>query len=575
MSQLRILKGATQLAEIATLLNFKPSGLSYLLYVATDESKYISFEIPKKSGGMRLISAPSPKLKRLQSNLSKLLLNCLDELRNSGQYRDSMSHGFQRNRNILSNAKKHRAQRYVFNLDIADFFGSINFGRVRGFFIKDERFRLDPKIATIIAQIACRNGSLPQGSPCSPIISNLIGHILDIRLVGLAAKNGCRYSRYADDLTFSTNKKQFPLDIAILDATSHQWNIGNGLNEILQANRFNANPSKTRMQYSDSRQEVTGLVVNRKLNVRSEYRKLVRAMVHRLFLTGQFSLNGGAIAATSAGAFSTQTPGTLDQLHGMLGFIDGVDQHNIQEHNLRTEDLSQKEKTYRKFLLYKDFYLADKPILLCEGKTDNVYLKHAIRRLARHPLLGEKVGVDSFKYKIRLYKYAETTTGRILGLSGGTGEFPKFIQSYISGVKQFPALGLQHPILLILDNDSGANSVCGYLGTNLKRRISRQEDFIWIGDNLYLILTPTIAPRVESTIEDFFEPQLKQVEIDGKRFDPSDKADTTISYGKSIFASRVVEKFSEEINFEGFSPLLCRIELALQHFYDSKSDTQS
>lgn len=572
MTQLNTLKDATELRDIATLLNFKPSGLSYLLYVAKDKEKYTSFEIPKKNGGMRLIDAPSPKLKRLQVNLSKLLLNCLDELRESGQYRDSMSHGFERKKGIVSNAVAHRGQRYVFNLDIADFFGSINFGRVRGIFIKDERFSLNPKIATIIAQIACWNGSLPQGSPCSPVLSNLIGHILDVRLVGLAAKHGCRYTRYADDLTFSTNKKLFPVEVAFRDAADNQWVIGKDLKEILQANRFKINPRKTRMQYSDSRQEVTGLVVNRKINVRSEYRKLVRAMVHRLFLTGQFSISGGPIAATAAGTVSTQAPGTLNQLHGMLGFIDGVDQYNIQRQGLKADDLSQKEKTYRKFLLYKDFYLAEKPVVLCEGKTDNIYLKHAIRRLAKHPLLGERVGVDSFRHKIRLYKYAGASTGRILGLSGGTGDFPKFIQSYLSGIKQFPALGLQHPVVMVVDNDSGAKSICGYLSTNLKRQITRQEDFIWVGDNLYLVLTPTSKPGADSTIEDFFEPGLKEVEIDGKRFNPSDDTDVTTSYGKSVFASRVVEKSAETINFNGFEPLLSRLELALKHFYAAKSE---
>lgn len=573
MTQLKSLKEATELYEIATLLNFKPSGLSYLLYVAEDKDKYTSFEVPKKHGGARIINAPSAKLKRLQTNLSHLLLNCLDELRTQGKYLDTMSHGFQRSKGIVSNATAHRAKRYVFNLDITDFFGSINFGRVRGFLIKDERFSLHPKIATIIAQIACRNGSLPQGSPCSPVISNLIGHILDIRLIGLAAKHGCQYTRYADDLTFSTNKKTFPAEIATRQAENNEWSAGTSLQEILRTNGFSINAKKTRMQYSDSRQEVTGLVVNRKINVRKEYRKLVRAMVHRLFLTGQFSLKSGSITATTAGTVSTQAPGTLNQLHGMLGFIDGVDQYNVERRDMKADDLSQKEKTYRKFLLYKDFYLAEKPVVLCEGKTDNIYLKHAIRRLARHPLLGEKVGVDGFKQKVRFYKYADASTGRILGLSGGTGDFPKFIQSYLSGVKQFPALGLQHPVVMVVDNDSGAKPVCGYLSNNLRRKVTREEDFIWIGDNLYFVLTPTFSAGEESTIEDFFENDLKGIEIEGKRFNPNDDADITLSYGKSIFASRVVERLSETINFSGFDPLLRRIEMALGHFYQSKSGT--
>ncbi|HGW7490657.1 TPA: reverse transcriptase domain-containing protein, partial [Escherichia coli] len=85
-----------------------------------------------------------------------------------------------------------------------------NFGRVRGYFIANQNFKLHPNVATIIAQIACLDGSLPQGSPCSPVITNLICRILDFRLSKLAVTYGCSYSRYADDITFSTNKKNIP-----------------------------------------------------------------------------------------------------------------------------------------------------------------------------------------------------------------------------------------------------------------------------------------------------------------------------------------------------------------------------
>ena len=102
-------------------------------------------------------------------------------------------------------------RRWVFNLDLEDFFPSINFGRVRGFLLKNRDFRAESEHrATVISQIACHENSLPQGSPCSPVISNLVAHLLDMRLVRLASSVGCTYSRYADDLTFSTNKKIFP-----------------------------------------------------------------------------------------------------------------------------------------------------------------------------------------------------------------------------------------------------------------------------------------------------------------------------------------------------------------------------
>ena len=95
------------------------------------------------------------------------------------------------------------------NLDLADFFDTINFGKGTWFFHQQQALLLASQGGEILAQIGCHNNTLPQGSPCSPVISNLVAHILDIRLVSLAAKTGCTYTRYADDLTFSTNLPDF------------------------------------------------------------------------------------------------------------------------------------------------------------------------------------------------------------------------------------------------------------------------------------------------------------------------------------------------------------------------------
>jgi RNA-directed DNA polymerase len=151
---------------------------------------------------------------------------------------------------------------------------------------------LSADVATAIAQIACVDGALPQGSPCSPVISNLIGSILDVRLVALAAKAGCTYTRYADDITFSTNKKEFPPEIAVPVPTvsPHAWVPSDHLRGIIERAGFSVNDSKTRLMYRHSRQDVTGLVVNKKVNIRSEYRGVVRAMVHRLIREGNFEV---------------------------------------------------------------------------------------------------------------------------------------------------------------------------------------------------------------------------------------------------------------------------------------------
>jgi len=289
MSQLQTLKLATSLHDVAALLNFKAKAVAYILYVKPPQAKYHTFEILKRGGGSRKINAPFADLMLLQRRLSDLLQNCVEEINKALNRKDQLAHGFKRGRSIITNATKHRRRRYVLNIDLQDFFGTINFGRVRGFFLKDKNFALHPKAATVLAQIACHENSLPQGSPCSPVISNLIGHVLDIYLGKLAFQTGCTYSRYADDITFSTNKPEFPSSIAKpIGAEKHDWEVGDQLQGIVTRAQFTINPQKTRMQYRNSRQDVTGLVVNSKVNIRSEYRRTVRAMAHRLFMTGRF-----------------------------------------------------------------------------------------------------------------------------------------------------------------------------------------------------------------------------------------------------------------------------------------------
>jgi hypothetical protein len=387
MSRLQSLKNASTLHDVATLLNFKPKALSYILYRKIPATKYRSFVLPKASGGQRLIQAPSDELKLLQKNLSDLLQDCAAELNATNGWKDQIAHGFKRDRSIVSNACRHRGRRWVFNLDLADFFGSINFGRVRGFFISNKHFSLNPKVATILAQIACHDNSLPQGSPCSPVLSNLIAHILDMRVVQLARKAGCTYTRYADDLTFSTNLPSFPSSIAIqTGGGNHSWNAANELTQIITHSGFTINVTKTRMQYRNSRQDVTGLVVNKKVNIRSEYRRAVRAMVYNLFTTGNFYHR--SIGAAPIGA-PQQFPGTLAQLHGMLGHIDSVDLYNKrlnqQSNTAGTSPKTQmqtKESQYRRFLIFEYFYNGQTPVIICEGKTDNVYISEASSTLA-------------------------------------------------------------------------------------------------------------------------------------------------------------------------------------------------
>lgn len=229
MSYLEKLYNAKDRRDLARLLGFKPNALTSIIYQTPLNERYTTFTIPKKSGGSRIIKAPNPKLKKLQKHLAHLLYACLAEIEEKRQV-SPVSYGFRKASTITDNAKNHKRRRYVLNLDLEDFFPSFNFGRVRGFFLKDRSFELEEQVATTIAQIACDGAALPQGSPCSPVISELVGQVLDLRLLRFAKKHRMSYSRYADDITFSTNQKEFPAALAVQDITdSSVWILSNDL----------------------------------------------------------------------------------------------------------------------------------------------------------------------------------------------------------------------------------------------------------------------------------------------------------------------------------------------------------
>ena len=132
------------------MLGYQPKALSYILYKIPEDNKYTTFEIPKKSGGVREIHAPMDMLKVLQKRLSDILYECIEETlpasekdhSKSKRMRSALSHGFKKGLSIASNAALHENRRYVLNLDLQDFFPSFNFGRVRGYFIKNRNFKL-------------------------------------------------------------------------------------------------------------------------------------------------------------------------------------------------------------------------------------------------------------------------------------------------------------------------------------------------------------------------------------------------------------------------------------------------
>lgn len=568
MFRLNSLKSAANLSDVARLLHFKPSALSYILFRHPPATKYREFDIPKRKGGTRTIKAPCAPLKLVQQRLSILLQDCVEEINEAKNRKDRIAHGFKRKRSILTNASQHHNRRYVFNIDLADFFPSINFGRVRGYFIRDKSFALHQDVATVIAQIACHANALPQGSPCSPVISNLIAHVLDMHLVRLASRVGCTYSRYADDLTFSTNKRDFPAEIATpVETEPHRWLPGAELQRLIQYSGFRINPQKTRMQYRTSRQEVTGLVVNQKINVRREYRHNARAMVHSLLKKGSFELY--AVAEKDGVATLEKRKGTLNELHGMLGFIDSIGLYNKKsagKSKASAPPSTNRELMYRQFLIYKDFYNAQTPVIVCEGETDNVYLTHAIRRLAADfPDLAEITREGKIRLKVRLYKYPRSSTARILGLhDGGSSCLTTFIATYKRETDKFDAPGQKNPVLILFDNDSGAGNIRNGIKQASKKDVKPTDPFVHVVCNMYAVPTPLLPGATESKIEDFFDSATRGTLIGGKSFNDKNGIDTAKQYGKKIFAHQVVRVKKDSIDFEGFRPLLTNLAAVIR-----------
>ena len=256
--------------DVASLLEIKVSFLTSILYGTEDRKKYHNFNIKKKSQHNRLISSPPKNLSILQ----KKLLQALSLLYNPRK----VVHGFCKDRSIVSNAIKHTRRKHVLNIDLKDFFPSIHIGRVKGV-LRNDPYNFTDEAATTIAQICTSSdGILPQGAATSPLISNLVCRSLDTDLMQLAKRCHCTYTRYADDITFSTTRSFFSKSLAV--KTNGEVYICKELEDIINKHSFNINFKKVRIQTSPSHQEVTGLTVNEFPNIKRWRIRTLRAAIY-------------------------------------------------------------------------------------------------------------------------------------------------------------------------------------------------------------------------------------------------------------------------------------------------------
>lgn len=268
--------------QLADFLGIKIGTLFFYCQYSTPSNAYITFNISKKNGCLRLISAPNKQLKYIQTVLSKVL--------NEFYVPKKTAHGFIKQRSIITNAEIHTNKKCMLNIDIKDFFGSIHIGRVIGLF-RSIPFLFNNTIATSLAQLVCYKNHLPQGAPTSPVISNLICRKLDNDLIMLASKHKVLCTRYCDDITFSTKARILPPQIA-KKLDDGKVILGDELRLVFSNNNFVINEEKTRCQFFFNRQMVTGLIVNKKVNIPRKKYKHIRAIMHYTYNHGE---DAGAI----------------------------------------------------------------------------------------------------------------------------------------------------------------------------------------------------------------------------------------------------------------------------------------
>ena len=231
------------------------------------DREYRTVNIKKKNGGGRTLHVLSPKLKRIQSILLRHILNAFPV----SQYATAYKEGTQ----LMDNAVPHVGKRYLLKLDITDFFGSIRFDQVyRAAF----NANYSPKqIGLMLTRLCCRQEALPQGAPTSPALSNLVMKNFDNNIGAWCAKRGISYTRYCDDMTFSSDR---PLYHAYEKAKA-----------MLEEMGFQLNEKKTRFVTNRSRQSVTGLTVNEKVSVSRKYKRELRQELYYLLRFGDGSVS--------------------------------------------------------------------------------------------------------------------------------------------------------------------------------------------------------------------------------------------------------------------------------------------
>jgi RNA-directed DNA polymerase len=424
--------------DVAKFLGTFAGTLFHVLYNSTDEQRYRAGEIPKKSGGMRQIHAPIGFTRTWQDKLAPVLAATYEAHPNA--------HGFLAGRSILSNATEHVGRPLVFNVDLKDFFPSVNFGRVRGLLMRPP-FDMAPAAATIIAQLLTFKNGLPQGASTSPVVSNMIAAELDRRLSRLARRNRLSYTRYADDITFSTAQATMPASIVsfIREGGARDRAIcGPDLAKEISASGFSVNEAKVRLQTRHQRQTVTGLTVNARANVERARIRQLRSMLHAW---RKFGLEAAAkeyayryASGGGGGGDKPPEPRFRAAVYGRLSFVKMVRGKDDPVFLNLCAQLLDLDPNPSKFLKSMVFGAADYDVFISHAGED----KDAIARPIFEAL--EKEGIKAFLDEAHI-GWGESFTKKI-NTALGAARYVLAIVSSHSVAKEWPVLEVNAALAL-------------------------------------------------------------------------------------------------------------------------------
>lgn len=236
--------------------------------INNSQKMYYNFNISKRNGGKRKISMPNEVLKEIQALIKEKILKNIKI--------SDKANGFVEKKSIVTNAKEHLNKDKILNIDLKDFFPSIHKNRV--YYIFKNLCGYNNDVSFCLTNLVTYKNSLPQGAPTSPILSNIVSYMMDIRLEKLSKKLGINYTRYADDITFSGSRN-------IINTKLLEY-----VTTIIEDCGFKINHTKTRFANKGSRQEVTGLIVNNDtINVPKRYIKEIR---QELYYINKFGIKG-------------------------------------------------------------------------------------------------------------------------------------------------------------------------------------------------------------------------------------------------------------------------------------------